>query len=226
MSQKGCFKVLEQSTMTCKTPPSTDQIVDCCQGHLCNMNITVELPVKGTAQCYPECITYQIVQDLQELCSQCWTLNSFSFFIKSLTTFKVLPRCLIFREGVAVWLVYATVYTKQHTFIFSIILYWDGFSFSCEITCHGCSGLFLLAWVTRPCGHTPGMSWNRKKRGDGGQLEGGFEYYLVMVHFSSFLSVAVRAGWQEPRGWSHLGLKESGIDTQSFCPFLFLSPVP
>ncbi|XP_013763803.1 uncharacterized protein LOC102211727 [Pundamilia nyererei] len=50
MSQKGCFKVLEQSTMTCKTPPSTDQIVDCCQGHLCNMNITVELPVKADEQ--------------------------------------------------------------------------------------------------------------------------------------------------------------------------------
>ncbi|KAL0963775.1 hypothetical protein UPYG_G00313400 [Umbra pygmaea] len=43
--QKGCFKVYEQSKMTCKTPPSRDQIVECCQGHLCNMNITVELPV-------------------------------------------------------------------------------------------------------------------------------------------------------------------------------------
>ncbi|XP_041720459.2 activin receptor type-1 isoform X1 [Coregonus clupeaformis] len=43
--QKGCFKVYEQSRMTCKTPPSRDQIVECCQGHLCNMNITVELPV-------------------------------------------------------------------------------------------------------------------------------------------------------------------------------------
>lgn len=45
--QKGCFNIYEQSTMTCKTPPSTDQIVDCCQGHLCNLNRTVELPVKG-----------------------------------------------------------------------------------------------------------------------------------------------------------------------------------
>ena len=45
--QKGCFKVYEQSRMTCKTPPSRDQIVECCQGHLCNMNITVELPVIG-----------------------------------------------------------------------------------------------------------------------------------------------------------------------------------
>ncbi|XP_015234036.1 PREDICTED: activin receptor type-1 isoform X1 [Cyprinodon variegatus] len=44
--QKGCFKVYEQSTMTCKTPPSSEQRVECCYGHLCNMNITVELPVK------------------------------------------------------------------------------------------------------------------------------------------------------------------------------------
>lgn len=55
--QKGCFKVYEQSTLTCKTPPSTEQIVECCHGHLCNMNSTVELPVKGTVLCYPECIT-------------------------------------------------------------------------------------------------------------------------------------------------------------------------
>ncbi|XP_053732870.1 activin receptor type-1-like isoform X1 [Synchiropus splendidus] len=45
--QKGCFKVPEQSKLTCKTPPSRDQIVECCQGHLCNMNSTVELPVKA-----------------------------------------------------------------------------------------------------------------------------------------------------------------------------------
>lgn len=48
--QKGCFKVYEQSTLTCKTPPSRDQIVECCQGHLCNLNSTVELPIRGTAQ--------------------------------------------------------------------------------------------------------------------------------------------------------------------------------
>lgn len=55
--QKGCFKVYEQSTLTCKTPPSRDQIVECCQGPLCNMNSTVELPVKGTVLYYPECNT-------------------------------------------------------------------------------------------------------------------------------------------------------------------------
>uniref|UniRef100_A0A8C5HZX1 Activin receptor type-1 n=1 Tax=Gouania willdenowi TaxID=441366 RepID=A0A8C5HZX1_GOUWI len=50
--QKGCFKVYEQSTMTCKTPPSRDQIVECCQGHLCNMNSTVELPVREELSSY------------------------------------------------------------------------------------------------------------------------------------------------------------------------------
>lgn len=47
--QKGCFKIYEQSTMTCKTPPSRDQIVECCYGHLCNLNSTVELPIKGAS---------------------------------------------------------------------------------------------------------------------------------------------------------------------------------
>ncbi|KAF1498344.1 Activin receptor type-1, partial [Eudyptula minor novaehollandiae] len=42
--QKGCFQVYEQGKMTCKTPPSPDQAVECCQGHLCNMNITAQLP--------------------------------------------------------------------------------------------------------------------------------------------------------------------------------------
>uniref|UniRef100_A0A3Q2UPW5 Activin receptor type-1 n=1 Tax=Fundulus heteroclitus TaxID=8078 RepID=A0A3Q2UPW5_FUNHE len=51
--QKGCFKVYEQGTMTCNTPPSPAQIVECCQGHLCNMNVTVELPVKGTTLLAP-----------------------------------------------------------------------------------------------------------------------------------------------------------------------------
>lgn len=47
--QKGCFNIYEQSTMTCKTPASRDQKVECCHGHLCNLNITVQLPVQGTA---------------------------------------------------------------------------------------------------------------------------------------------------------------------------------
>ncbi|XP_007888097.2 activin receptor type-1 isoform X1 [Callorhinchus milii] len=48
--QKGCFQVYEQSKMTCKTPPSADQAVKCCQGYLCNMNITVQLLPKGKLQ--------------------------------------------------------------------------------------------------------------------------------------------------------------------------------
>lgn len=47
--QKGCFNIYEQSTMTCKTPASRDQKVECCHGHLCNLNITVQLPVQGIA---------------------------------------------------------------------------------------------------------------------------------------------------------------------------------
>ncbi|XP_053326732.1 activin receptor type-1 [Spea bombifrons] len=42
--QKGCFRVYEQGKMTCKTPPSPDQAVECCQGDLCNLNITAYLP--------------------------------------------------------------------------------------------------------------------------------------------------------------------------------------
>ncbi|XP_043549733.1 activin receptor type-1-like isoform X2 [Chiloscyllium plagiosum] len=45
--QKGCFQVYEQSKLTCKTPPSADQTVECCHGNLCNMNITAQLPPKG-----------------------------------------------------------------------------------------------------------------------------------------------------------------------------------
>ncbi|KAK1166072.1 activin receptor type-1-like [Acipenser oxyrinchus oxyrinchus] len=45
--QKGCFQVYEQGKMTCKTPHSTEQAVECCQGTLCNLNITAQLPLKG-----------------------------------------------------------------------------------------------------------------------------------------------------------------------------------
>ncbi|XP_073490224.1 activin receptor type-1 isoform X2 [Aquarana catesbeiana] len=44
--QKGCFQVYEQGRMTCKTPPSPDQAVECCQSDLCNINITASLPSK------------------------------------------------------------------------------------------------------------------------------------------------------------------------------------
>ncbi|GCB61332.1 hypothetical protein scyTo_0012897 [Scyliorhinus torazame] len=48
--QKGCFQVYEQSKLTCKTPPSADQTVECCHGNLCNMNITAQLPPKDKSQ--------------------------------------------------------------------------------------------------------------------------------------------------------------------------------
>ncbi|XP_048455139.1 activin receptor type-1 [Rhincodon typus] len=48
--QKGCFQVYEQSKLTCKTPPSADQTVECCHGNLCNMNITAQLTPKGKSQ--------------------------------------------------------------------------------------------------------------------------------------------------------------------------------
>ncbi|RXM30217.1 Activin receptor type-1 [Acipenser ruthenus] len=48
--QKGCFQVYEQGKMTCKTPHSTEQAVECCQGTLCNINITAQLPLKGKPQ--------------------------------------------------------------------------------------------------------------------------------------------------------------------------------
>ncbi|NXC87993.1 ACVR1 protein, partial [Cercotrichas coryphoeus] len=55
--QKGCFQVYEQRKMTCKTPPSPNQAVECCQGHLCNMNITAQLPSsKGESFIHQQCL--------------------------------------------------------------------------------------------------------------------------------------------------------------------------
>lgn len=55
--QKGCFQVYEQRKMTCKTPPSPSQAVECCQGHLCNMNITAQLPSsKGESSIHPSLV--------------------------------------------------------------------------------------------------------------------------------------------------------------------------
>ncbi|KAM9331078.1 activin receptor type-1-like [Gastrophryne carolinensis] len=42
--QKGCLQVYEQSRMTCMTPPSPDQAVECCQRDYCNWNLTAHLP--------------------------------------------------------------------------------------------------------------------------------------------------------------------------------------
>lgn len=122
--QKGCFKVYEQSTLTCKTPPSSDQIVECCHGHLCNLNSTVELPVKGTvlhtilyilyttqstSQAQLEsCFLYLSIKDAH-ICSiywfQLWTLCTFNQIAKSVPN-KVLPRFHLCRKGTAIWVIY------------------------------------------------------------------------------------------------------------------------
>ncbi|XP_069791582.1 activin receptor type-1-like isoform X3 [Narcine bancroftii] len=63
--QKGCFEVYEQSKLTCKTPPSADQTVVCCQGYLCNMNITAQLPPKGAPIGYSaRTLTFVIVASM------------------------------------------------------------------------------------------------------------------------------------------------------------------
>lgn len=83
--QKGCFKIYEQSTMTCKTPPSRDQVVECCYGHLCNLNSSVELPIKGTAPITPRgrplsvpiCSSESVLPAGSAVVtlSSCWTRN-------------------------------------------------------------------------------------------------------------------------------------------------------
>lgn len=102
----------------------------------------------------------------------------------------------------------------------AIILHWEGNAVACEIVCLGCSGWFLLAWVTPLCGHTPGTLWNRNG-GDSGQTKERF--WIWFSHGPLPDSVlSVRAGWQEPRGGSHLGVKERQLYTEPLLPFLFI----
>lgn len=63
--QKGCFTVYEQGRMTCKTPPSPDQIVECCQAHLCNINLSMALPVRGNTHTH----TYTNITTFQFICT-------------------------------------------------------------------------------------------------------------------------------------------------------------
>lgn len=193
--QKGCFKVYEQSTLTCKTPPSTEQIVECCHGHLCNMNSTVELPVKGTVLCYPECITSTDGEQF-----------SVPFLAKMLkSSICWFQHWTPFRTGFITWVSY---YSFRQSNTYSFLARGEGYAIGCEIVCHDCSGWFPLARVTPLCGHTPGTLWKRNG-GDGGQTKERF--WILLSHgplLYSVLSEAVRAGWQEPRGWSHLGVKE------------------
>lgn len=47
LQQKGCLRDDEEGRATCAMPPSSTHVVKCCQGHLCNMNVTVRAPGKG-----------------------------------------------------------------------------------------------------------------------------------------------------------------------------------
>lgn len=47
VQQKGCLRDDQEGRATCATPPSPARVVKCCQGHLCNMNVTVQAPGKG-----------------------------------------------------------------------------------------------------------------------------------------------------------------------------------
>lgn len=47
VQQKGCLRDDEEGRATCATPPSSTHVVKCCQGHLCNMNVTVLAPGRG-----------------------------------------------------------------------------------------------------------------------------------------------------------------------------------
>uniref|UniRef100_A0A3B5KYP6 Activin receptor type-1 n=1 Tax=Xiphophorus couchianus TaxID=32473 RepID=A0A3B5KYP6_9TELE len=94
--QKGCFKAVEQSTMTCKTPPSREQIVECCQGHLCNMNSTVRLPIKCTTK--------------SRMCHKMLCISSFA----------VLSLRIFFR-AVYIKMAFLPNYTQAHTNINSLL---------------------------------------------------------------------------------------------------------
>lgn len=51
LQQKGCLRDDEEGRATCAMPPSSTHVVKCCQGHLCNMNVTVRAPGKGDFLC-------------------------------------------------------------------------------------------------------------------------------------------------------------------------------
>lgn len=47
VQQKGCLRDDKEGRATCAMPPSSVHVVKCCQGHLCNMNVTVQAPERG-----------------------------------------------------------------------------------------------------------------------------------------------------------------------------------
>uniref|UniRef100_A0A3P9JWH1 Activin receptor type-1 n=1 Tax=Oryzias latipes TaxID=8090 RepID=A0A3P9JWH1_ORYLA len=45
--QKGCIVSKEEEVLRCRKSPAPELVVECCSGHLCNMNISLVPPVKG-----------------------------------------------------------------------------------------------------------------------------------------------------------------------------------
>lgn len=207
--QKGCFKVYEQSTLTCKTPPSTEQIVECCHGHLCNMNSTVELPVKGTVLCYPECITSTDGEQF-----------SVPFLAKMLkSSICWFQHWTPFRTGFITWVSY---YSFRQSNTYSFLARGEGYAIGCEIVCHDCSGWFPLARVTPLWSH----SWHLMKKKWGRRWANQREVLNIIKSWSTSLlcplggcqSWLTGAQRVKPPGSE----REGGIYTQSCCCLLCL----
>lgn len=47
--QKGCIVANEEGSSRCRSPPTPELVVECCSGDLCNMNVSLQSPVKGEA---------------------------------------------------------------------------------------------------------------------------------------------------------------------------------
>lgn len=45
--QKGCVAASEEGSLYCNSGPSAELLVECCEGDLCNMNVSLQLPVRG-----------------------------------------------------------------------------------------------------------------------------------------------------------------------------------
>ena len=45
--QRGCIASNEDASSRCGDPAAPELVVECCYGHLCNMNVSLQFPVKG-----------------------------------------------------------------------------------------------------------------------------------------------------------------------------------
>lgn len=45
--QKGCVVDNGDVSLSCGAPPTPELAVECCHGDLCNMNVSLQLPVRG-----------------------------------------------------------------------------------------------------------------------------------------------------------------------------------